>query len=182
MVLPAGGVARLIKRGVSSRVTPPAPPRAPRAKAGGGRGEDGISQRGGSGCPASRRALSVYGEKGEMEKAGRRRLESAAPPLGRLSLGESGADEGGPGERAARGSLGRSGLDNAPRSGAGRPGSGFCRRGTSGPRRARLPGAACQLCSESSGNGGWSVRPARSRGGHRLSGELARDGVHEHRK
>lgn len=35
-------------------------------------------------------ALSVYGEKGEMEKAGRR-LASAAPPRGRFSRLESGA-------------------------------------------------------------------------------------------
>ena len=49
-----------------------------------------------------------------MEKAGRRRLESAAPPLGRPRSCESGADEGGPGARETRGSLGRSGPDGAP--------------------------------------------------------------------
>lgn len=132
-----------------------------------GWGEDGISQRGGLGCPASRRALSVYGEKGEMEKAGRRRLESAAPPLGRLRRRDSGADEGVPGARAAPGSLGSSDLDGAPRSGAGRPGSRFCCRRAWGPRSARLPGAAHQLRGEPSRNRGGSALRAGPRGGRR---------------
>ena len=134
-----------------------------------GEGEDGISQRGGSGRPASRRALSVYGEKGEMEKAGRRRLESAAPPLGRLRRRDSGADEGGPGARAAQGSFGSSDLDCAPRSGAGRPGSLFCCRRAWGPRSARLPGAAHQLRREPSGDRGGSAPLAGPRGSQRQS-------------
>lgn len=82
----------------SSLVPPSAPPGRPEDKRGGGR-EDGISQSGGSGFPATRQCLSVYGVKGEMEKAGRRRLASAAPPLGRLRRRESGTDEGGLGWR-----------------------------------------------------------------------------------
>lgn len=124
----------------------------------GKRGEAGISPRGGSGSLASRRALSVYGEKGEMEEAGRRRLESAAPPLGRPRSCESGADEGSPGAREARGSLDRSGPNSAPTLRGGSPGSRSCRRRTWGPRRARLPGAARQLRREPSGDGGGAAR------------------------
>lgn len=122
----------------SSLISPSAPPERPEGK----RGEDGISQCGGSRFPA---ILSVYGEKGEMEKAGRRRLASAAPPLGRLRRRESGADEGG------LGSLVRSSPEEALRSGAGRPGSSLCHLRTSGPRRARLPRAGHSLRTGSSG-------------------------------
>lgn len=124
----------------SSPVPPSTPPGHPEGK----QGEDGISQSRGSGFPATRQPLSVYGEKGEMEKAGRRRrVASAAPPLGRLRRRESGADEGG------RGSLVRSARDDAPRAGAGRPGSiSYCRRAP-WPRRADH-----QLCTVPSGGGG----------------------------
>lgn len=145
----------------SSLVPPSAPPGRPEGKRGGG--ADGISQRGGSGFPATRQSLSVYGEKGEMEKAGRRRLASAAPPLGRLRRRESGADEGGP----AWGSLVRCALDDAPRSGAGRPGSSFYCRRTSVPRRARLRRTGHLLRTEASGGRGWSARPTGARGGRR---------------
>lgn len=129
--------------------------RAPRGQTarGGGEGDDGISQRGGSGFPATRQSVSVYGVKGEMEKAGRRRLASAAPPLGRLRRRESGADKGGlggqPGLEVPR-SLVRSGRDDAPRSGIGRPGSSFRCRRTSPSPRARL-------------RGGWATGGAPSR-------------------
>ncbi|XP_045867844.1 uncharacterized protein LOC123946526 [Meles meles] len=88
-----------------------------------------------------------------MEKAGRRWLASAAPPLGRLRRRESGADEGGlggpPGLEVPR-SLARSGRDDAPRSGVGRPGSSFrCRR-------------------TSLDSGGWATSSAPSRRGPRL--------------
>lgn len=115
--------------------------RAPRGQTGGGGREDGISQSGGSGFPATRQCLSVYGVKGEMEKAGRRRLASAAPPLGRLRRRESGTNEGGLGWRLgleAPRSLVHSGRDDAPRPGIGRPGSSFRCRRTSLSRRARL--------------------------------------------
>lgn len=121
----------------SSLISPSAPPGCPEGRRGGG--EDGISQRGGSGFPA---ILSVYGEKGEMEKAGRRRLVSAAPPFDRLRRRESGADEGGPG------SLVRSGRDDAPRSGACRPGSSLCHCWTLGPMRAGLGRASRPLHAE----------------------------------
>lgn len=57
----------------------------PRGQKGGGEG--GISQRGDSGFPT---ILSVYGEKGEMERAGGRWLAHAAPPPGRVRRRESG--------------------------------------------------------------------------------------------
>lgn len=119
-------------RARSSLISPSTPPERPEGK----RGEDGISQCGGSGFPA---ILSVYGEKGEMEKAGRRRLASAAPPLGWLRRCESGADEGG------LGSLVRSSPEEAPHSGTGRPGSSLYHLRTSGPRRARLGKAGHSL-------------------------------------
>lgn len=138
-------------------------PDTPRAnwRGGGGvlrRREDGISQRWGSGFPA---ILSVYGEKGEMEKAGRRRLAFAAPPLGRLRRPESRADTGGPG------SLVRSGLDDAPRSGASRPGSSLCHRQTSGPWRARFGRAGPALRTEWLGRRSWSARAAKASRGRR---------------
>ena len=125
---------------------------------------DGISQSGGSGFPATRQSLSVYGVKGEMEKAGRRRLASAAPPLRRLRRRESGADEGGQDVRpelAAPRSLVRSGPDNAPRSGADRPGSGVCCRRISLPLRARLRWAGHQRRTEPSWGRGCSAPSAR---------------------
>lgn len=67
-------------------VPPPSPPRAPGPE--GGRTE--FPSAGALAYPASQQALSVYGEKGEMEKAGRR-LASAAPPRSRFRRRESGA-------------------------------------------------------------------------------------------
>lgn len=67
-------------------VPPPTPPRTPGRE--GGRTE--FPSAGALAYPASQQALSVYGEKGEMEKAGRR-LASTAPPRGRFRRRESGA-------------------------------------------------------------------------------------------
>lgn len=78
----------------------------------------------GSGFPT---ILSVYGEKGEMERAGRRWLAHAAPPPGRVRRRESRAIEDGLGWWV------RSGVAGAPGSGAGRPGSSLGHRRTSGP-------------------------------------------------
>lgn len=80
-----------------------------------------------------------------MERAGRRWLAYAAPPLGELRGRESGAHEGG------WGSLVLSSLDDAPRSGAGRPGSSLCRHRTLGPRGTQLQRAWRLLRTELSG-------------------------------
>lgn len=96
-----------------------------------------------------------------MEKAGRRWLAYAAPPLGELRCPESGADEGGPG------SLVLSGLDDAPRSGAGRPGSSLCHCRTLGPRSTQLRRAGHLLRTELSGGCSWSARPAGANEGRR---------------
>lgn len=77
--LEQGGSAGLLRP-----VPPPTPPRAPGPE--GGRTE--FPSAGALAYPASRQALSVYGEKGEMEKAGRR-LASTAPPRGRFRRRES---------------------------------------------------------------------------------------------
>jgi hypothetical protein len=85
-----------------------------------------------------------------MEKAGRWRLASAAPPLGWLRRRESGAGEDGLGARVACSALVRSGPDDAPRLGASRPGSSSG-RWTSVRRCAWLPKIRHQLHTEPSG-------------------------------
>lgn len=89
---------------------------APRGQTGGGERTE-FPSAGTRASTANGQSLSVYGEKGEMEKAGRRRLASAAPPLGWLRRCESGADEDGLRARAAWNALAGSSLDDAPRSG-----------------------------------------------------------------
>lgn len=93
---------------------------APRGQTGGGERTE-FPSAGARASTANGQSLSVYGEKGEMEKAGRRRLASAAPPLGWLRRRESGADEDGLRARAAGNALAGSSLDDTPRSGGRSP-------------------------------------------------------------
>lgn len=120
-----------------------------------------------------------------MEKAGRRRLASAAPPLGRLRRRESGADEGGlggpPGLEAPR-SLERSGPDDEPRCGVGRAGPASAAAGPRstpavGPPAAaravggpRLQRSACQVTLRSGASGCFRGRSPAGR--PRPPGEL----------
>lgn len=174
MVLPAGGVARLIKRGVSSRVTPPAPPRAPRAKGGADGGRTEFPSAGVQAAPQAGGLFLFTERKGKWKRRG----GGGWNPLRLPSAGSVSVSQGP--TRAARVS-GRPGAHSAARAWTTRHAPGPVAlapaSAAAGPRDPDAPGSRGRPASSAASRRGTAAGAFGPRGRAEATGDAEFGGV-----